>query len=406
MSPNVSLLTPLFFRSIISPRWRFAALLSIAGIVLALEIQRGKLPMRQLQYCQELGATTACTLRLCQAAAYSGVKFSSRRQAFDNRAREAFLGDSWFTGVRVAKWAADVGHSYFGALKTSIKCSPYEELITKMSDYSSGTYLVMACTSPKGHDLICIGYKYSASKVLVFLGTKNAGSTTPGEPYIAKFPDANGNVAQRSVPRPAVISNYFNDSNVIDTHNQACQFKLALEKRWVTQDCFFRVTTTLIGMTVTDCWRAYKHALKPITIKEFADCLAHDCIYNPHSDVAALNTYLAISTDAIDTPRPAVETGGRQSDVSSVTEATTTVNVFIEHPFNKNPEREQGGKGRPIRRHCKFPGCSKTTALMCFNRRCLQYSYECSHGTVFGVFYCTEHQYNHYERVLEGTGSA
>jgi hypothetical protein len=105
-----------------------------------------------------------------------------------NGTPESFLGDSWFTGVRVCEWAADNGHSYFGALKTSTKNTPYHELLDKMQDYPSGAELVMECSTPKGHDLICIGYKYSASKVLVFLGTKNAGSTKPGEPYIARFP--------------------------------------------------------------------------------------------------------------------------------------------------------------------------------------------------------------------------
>ena len=364
--------------------------------------------MRQQPYCTELGATAACTRRLCEAVAYCGSRFPTRRQAKAFEAGEMFLGDSWFTGIRVAEWAASQGHSYFGALKTSIKCTPFDELITRMSDWPSGSNLVMECTSPKsGHKLICVGYKYSASKVLVFLGTKNAGTTKLGDPYIAKFPDANGNVAQRSVPRPDVISKYFNGSNVIDTHNQSRQFELALEKRWVTQNCFFRVDTTLIGMVVTDCWRAYKHALKkPITIKEFADSLSADCIYNPYSDTATVNSFLAIGGNEQALP-PAEVGGGRQSDVSAVTEASTstTVNVLIEHPFNNNPEREQSGNGRPIRRHCKFPSCSKTTAKMCFNRGCLQHSYESSHGSVFGVFYCTDHQYKHYERVLEGNGN-
>jgi hypothetical protein len=180
----------------------------------------------------------------------------SRSKAKVDHSPESFIGDSWFTGVKVCEWAAEQGPAYFGALKTSIKFTPYQELIGKMQDWPSGSNLAMECTAA-GNKLICIGYKYSASKVLVFLGTKNSGSTKPGEPYVARFPDADGNVAQRSVPRPDVISKYFNDSNVVDSHNQSRQFGLALEKQWVTQDCYFRFDTTLIGMTVTDCWRAF-----------------------------------------------------------------------------------------------------------------------------------------------------
>jgi hypothetical protein len=367
--------------------------------------------MQQESYSKELGATAACTRRLCESAAYAGSKFGSRRDAVDNGKAESFMGDSWFTGIRTVEWAAEQGHSYFGALKTSTKCTPYQELIDKMrNDYPSGAYLVMECTTPNGHDVICLGYKYSASKVLVFLGTKSAGPTTPpGEPYIARFPDANGNVAQRSVPRPAVISNYFKTSNVIDSHNQARQGEIALEKRWVTQDCWFRLVTTLIGMTITDCWRAFKQGMpqaknKDIQANEFADQIAYDCIHNCHSDVTSFNGYLATTEDDV---VPQV-VGGRMSDISSVTEAMAGLSlttIMAEHPFMNNPEREQGGNGRPIRRNCRANGCTKTYHKMCFHPRCREFRYVTSKGWVKGVFYCSDHYHCHYAAVLEGNNN-
>jgi hypothetical protein len=355
--------------------------------MLDIEIQRGRDPMRQQAY-QELGATAACTRRLCEAAAYSGVKLQSRREASEHPecSPESFLGDSWFTGVRVCEWVAEHGHAYFGALKTSTKYSPFQELCDKMSEWPSGSYLVMECCTPKDHNLICIGYKYSASKVLVFLGTKNAGSSKPGDPYVARFPDANGNVAQRNVQRPDVISKYFNDSNVIDSHNQARQSALKLEKRWVVHNGWMRIATTLIGMTITDCWRAFKHAMplkkhKELPIKEFADSMAYDCIHNCHSDCFSYNGYLA-SEDA-DVPSTV---GGRQSDVSTITAPTTATTNPVElldgHIFRDNPELEppdNKGKTRPKRRRCpactednktKAPGEKKKTPLthkMCFH---------------------------------------
>jgi hypothetical protein len=312
--------------------------------------------------------------------------------------------------MKVCKWAAAEGHSYFGALKTSTKCTPYQELLDTMAEYPSGSNLVMECNTPNEHGMICIGYKYSASKVLVFLGTKSSGSTKPGEPYIARFPDANGNVAQRSVPRPDIISKYFNDSNVIDSHNQSRQFELALEKRWVTQDCFFRVDTTVIGMVVTDSWRAYKHALptpakkKELTIKEFAGRLAYDCINNCHSDTIGSNCYLPV--DDKDSVPAAV--GGRQSDVSAVTEAVAALSVaelMAEHSFKNNTEREQEGTGRPIRRHCRADGCTKTYHKKCFHPQCLKFKYKTSKGWVKGVFYCPDHYHVHYGEVLKADGN-
>jgi hypothetical protein len=379
--------------------------------MLWIEIQHGKLPMRELPYQAELGATAACSRRLCETAAHSGVIYPSRQ---DESKPESFLGDSWFTSIPLCEWAADNGHAYFGALKTSTKGTPFQEVIDKMSDWPSGSNIVMECTSPnKSHQLICIGYKYSARKALVFLGTKNSGSTKPGEPYIARFPDANGNVAQRAVPRPDVISKYFNDSNVIDSHNQARQGVLQLEKCWVTQHAWFRLVTTLIGMTVTDCWRAYKHAMpnkkdKEMPIKDFADCIAYDCINNCHSSHAFVNGYLPAPDDST---LPRMVGGGVQDDVSTVTAPTATLTpaqayaeAVASHPFRDNPEREQAGVGRPKRRVCKVENCGGKYHQMCFHPACMNHEYMTPHGTRAGVFYCKEHQHIHHERVLEGNG--
>ena len=67
--------------------------------------------------------------------------------------------------------------------------------------------------------------------VCVFLGSWSwdSGSSKPGKPYIAKWPDEHGNIRQRPVPRPEIVGNYFGVCNKIDTHNQLRQNELALE---------------------------------------------------------------------------------------------------------------------------------------------------------------------------------
>jgi len=52
-----------------------------------------------------------------------------------------------------------------------------------------------------------------------------------------------------------MISDFFRDSNIVDCHNQGRQHDLALEETWVTTDCYFRLVTTLIGISVTDAWK-------------------------------------------------------------------------------------------------------------------------------------------------------
>ena len=107
------------------------------------------------------------------------------------------------------------------------------------------------------------------------------GKTTAGDPYEAKFPDKFGNVCVREVARPDILSKYFKYSNSIDVHNQSRQYDLSLEKKWVTQDPYFRLYTTSIGMLVTDMWRIYREHIQDSlasSIVHFADALAYQII--------------------------------------------------------------------------------------------------------------------------------
>jgi hypothetical protein len=70
-----------------------------------------------------------------------------------------------------------------------------------------------------------------------------------------KYTDDWGNIHSQDVERPKILSQFFECSNAIDKHNQAHQAELALEKRWLTQNPFFRLHTTIIGMNVVDCYK-------------------------------------------------------------------------------------------------------------------------------------------------------
>ncbi len=86
--------------------------------------------------------------------------------------------------------------------------------------------------------------------------SESAGSTEEGKPYQMKFPDAFGNVHVRSVPRPEVISDFFDDSNCVDIHNQLRQFAIKLEKKWITSDAYFvfiRHIAVLTQLIASNC---------------------------------------------------------------------------------------------------------------------------------------------------------
>jgi hypothetical protein len=158
-----------------------------------------------------------------------------------------------------------------------------------MNKWPSGAYLVLECKAPEtGVDLVALGYKYNSRKVMCFILTKNAGSTAPSlKPYIAKCPDQHGNVRERRVQRPAILGEYFDSSDVIDSHNHCRQFRLALERLWLTKNPWFRLDCTFIGMTVIDAFRGLQYHTgerqkrTKMTVADFADALAWDCVHNP-----------------------------------------------------------------------------------------------------------------------------
>jgi hypothetical protein len=196
------------------------------------------------------------------------------------------LGDSWFSSVKTAESIHRMGHEWIGIVKTSHSLFPKKEIKAKLQTWPGGMNLAMEATTVNGVKLIAVGYKYNSSKVLCFVATKNAGSTTPGDPYRARFTDDFDNLISRPVEHPEVISKYFQRSNAIDKHNQARQFELRLEKYWRTQNAWFCLVTTIIGICVTDAWKGYRYAFhhrknsEEVNVHEFADHLGYELINN------------------------------------------------------------------------------------------------------------------------------
>ena len=209
----------------------------MSGIMLWLEVQEGKQRMSKLPHTKELGGTAACVVR--------GVEAMQDHQYVDDldlptnddddapheKKPFLFFGDSWFGSIKAVSEVRKLGHHACFNIKNGHSRCPKAFLETTMSDFPGGTWIVLEGHAEKeGIDLVCIGYKYNKKKVLIFVTTKGVGSTMPGEPYLARFPDKFGNVCSREVARPEIISNYFKYSNCVDLHNQARQFDLALEK--------------------------------------------------------------------------------------------------------------------------------------------------------------------------------
>ena len=228
------------------------------GVMIAMEIQEGKTRMedKRFQMSQPGFKTAATTVRCVEDA--TGVKLPD---VATGRKRCIVLGDSWFASVKCANALKLAGHHFTGNVKgNNAGKFPRAWLIEKLKDARRGSHCVLntqITTDGENVDLFAIGYKYNQRRVLTFISTR--GKTTPGDPYIAHYTDDNGHLVEVPIPRPELISDYFNRSGAIDENNASRQGEMALEKCWLTQDCWFRLITSMTAVSIVDTYKLYKY---------------------------------------------------------------------------------------------------------------------------------------------------
>jgi hypothetical protein len=419
------------------------------------EIQRGAEPMKKKRFYAKVGTTAACTLRLIVGAEYCGQGLRERRLAKENERRLVVVADSWFGSVKLAEalkllrrvvkrkpdgtedgyfYVIDKeqgqnpnGHELIAAVKTNSSWFPKAAIEEKMRNWPSGSYLVLECCTPETNvDLVAIGYKYNARKVLQFIMSKNAGSTAPGtKPYIAKYPDKYGNIKERRVPRPEAIGVYFDDSNVIDSHNHCRQHLLGLERHWHTDNPWFRNDCTWVGMTAIDGWRGIQYHCSnlKLSVEDYADALAWDCIHNPYTKASSsTRTYLAPDSGSgvsslqqgqvlienqrdrmlsfMDLQMDGLEdrlqnmvisaSAGRLSNESALSTSTIDVSEFAGINIGEHdpiPIDQLNAKdNRPVKRRCCI--CRRDTRSQCSNAGCRSVAKQHNGKMFYGTWVC------------------
>ena len=342
-------------------------------VMAALEICEGARRNRELAEGIHPYGTTACTARLLrETAPETGVL------------KRVVCGDSWFASVQTAKEVmkglgvptrnsgdgissthapAHRGSHFIGVVKTYHGQFPKAFIEEKLRGKSAGARIVLEATVD-GVPLIAVGWKYKKSSTLCYVATKGAASTAddPGNPYQMAIKDVEGDRIVRSVPRPEIVGKYYEMNGGIDVHNKMRQGDLALEKHWVTQDPYFRIFTTLIGICVTDAFNMMKYRIgdhrsdprRHWSLREFAGVLAHQLLNNKWEDLqnASQRHPNSSEEDAL------LQT---QEDAEDLDAAR-----FLQHRLIRVPGTRPNGAGKQLRCHvcgactswcCGAPGC-------------------------------------------------
>jgi hypothetical protein len=189
----------------------------------------------------------------------------------------------------------------------------------------------------------------------------------------------------REVERPACISMYFDGCGKIDQHNQARQGFLRLEKHWTTQSGWFRVFTTLVGITVTDAWLCMRsglgsdNPLRNVSIIKFAGILAKQLrdkrwstelipgVFIRRPEQAYPEEISMISEDDVVSPMGSTHSGSVRSSVftslGSLSSSSVCVCVPTGAPFVEEEYREKHRRLKITgpRKKCKDPRCRALT---------------------------------------------
>lgn len=330
------------------------------------------------------GSTVGCSLRLTEQT------ISPQNATSIHGLR----GDAWFGSVKAASQMAVRGYQCCFQIKVYSALYPKEFIEDVLKDAPGGVCIALEGKAPNEQNLIALGYRYSRKATLFFVMTPNAGSTFPGFPYEMKYTDDYGNVQVRNVSRPDVLSKYFQSSNVIDIHNQLRQGNLALEEKWSTQNCWFRLATTLIGMCVTDTYLLAKHHRvvdQQASINVFAGKLGYQLVSKARMISGEASQYLPEYDDLTVMLSPsqqytistmtesrnldvAVEIPPETKIISRLIDTQNRIHTLVRYPMSTGTN----GKRRTLARKCNIcPDCTEIDGTKKRKRDSLYYCYEC-----------------------------
>jgi hypothetical protein len=214
----------------------------------------------------EIGAHTAEVLRLVEGAQIPEGGWVG--------------GDSWFGSIATAVEVMNrfSAHSSW-IIKQNQNWFPMKALFAVLKarhkDRPAGHWVTFH-TTISGVELIAMAYAWSQRGISYILST--CGSTAPAEKmYLSYFEDDYGNVSSKEISRPELAHLLYDYLPLIDEHNKQRQRILGLEKRWPTRNCWFRLLTTLLGMSIVDMHRLYRNkrneTYSEVDILEFSDLI-------------------------------------------------------------------------------------------------------------------------------------
>ena len=105
---------------------------SITGVMIFMEIQRGKDGMKEIKYNREFGATAGCTIRLAER---------SSQELYSTK--DIVVGDAWFGSVIAAGQLAAEGKDCCLQVKTNSGFYPKQFIMDALENAPGGVNIIL-----------------------------------------------------------------------------------------------------------------------------------------------------------------------------------------------------------------------------------------------------------------------
>ena len=186
------------------------------------------------------------------------------------------VAGSAFSSVTTAIECRKKGLFYSGIVKTASREFPKDYLDDPSKYAGRGNHMTLT-TTIENCKLIALGWKDKTIKKFI----STCGTTQPDKPHEKHHYTRDGDVVVSEVPRPQLVSQYFDAASKIDVHNHLRQGLLNIEDVWGTQTWRHHLAATLFGVTVTDALIAYNYEHSAShTMRDFVNELALSLIFN------------------------------------------------------------------------------------------------------------------------------
>jgi len=256
------------------------------GIMMRLELQKGKDIMKDKPYVHEYGAGTAVMMRLLRPWGGTG---------------RTAIGDSAFGSVKTLQALhSELGFFSILVIKTAHKQFPKQHLAqvaaerALAADFVRGEWTTMTSSYTTGaahatsqHTMFATAWMDKRTKYVLSnrsTGNRAATDSVRSRHKIGIVDGARTTVKyEKTVQRPEVVQDLYKCFSRIDVHDHFRQGSLNFEEGWKTKCWWHRLFSSMLGMTVVDAFLAQRYDNPGSTtdcFSVFCGRLCHQLIHN------------------------------------------------------------------------------------------------------------------------------